>query len=164
MIEPNLSDAFASATYVAYISKTPIKGPLSLPKTESNLKIFKEKYKNILMSVGVRLDSRKPLFENRGIFRNPCSVLEGGYSNIATHLHAFTGKVMKECVNPTLGDKEKRYMSVSPINSMKELLVKKIGLERIKTKDSIPDELRIISSGLGEEQFLIPLEDLKNLH
>lgn len=164
MIEPNLSGPFAPATYVAYISKKPITGPLSLPKTESNLKIFKEKYKDILMSVGVRLDDSKPLFENRGIFRNPFSVIEGGYSNIATQLHAFTGKVMKERINQILGDKEKLYMSVSPIHNMKELLVKKIGLERIKTKNDIPEELRIISSGLLEEQFLIQLEDLANLH
>ncbi len=164
MIEPNLSGVFAPATYVAYISKRPITGPLSLPKTESNLKIFKEKYKDILMSVGVRLDSSRPLFENRGIFRNPFSVIEGGYSNIATQLHAFTGKVMKECVNQTLGRKGKLYMSVSPINNMKELLVEKIGLERIKTKNDIPKELRIESSGILEEQFLIQLEDLANLH
>lgn len=164
MIVPNLSGPFASATYVAYISKKPITGPLSLPKTESNLKIFKEKYKDILMSVGVRLDDSKPLFENRGIFRNPFSVIEGGYSNIATQLHAFTGKVMKERVNQTLGGKEKLYFSVSPINNMKDILVKKIGLERIKTKDDIPEELRIMSSGIDEEQFLIQLEDLANLH
>lgn len=160
MIESSLSGVFAPATYVAYISKMPITGPLSLPKTESNLKIFKEKYKNILMSVGVRLDSSRPFFENRGIFRNPISVIEGGYSNIATQLHAFTGKVMKECVNQTLGDKQKLYMSVSPIKNMKELLVKKIGWERIKTKQDIPEELRIKSSGIGEQQFLISLEDL----
>lgn len=167
MIEPNMRGPFAPATYVAYISKTPITGPLALPKTESkksNFKTFKEKYTNILMSVGVRLDSNKPLFENRGIFRNPCSVIEGGYSNISTQLHAFTGKVMKEYINQTLGDNEKLYMSVSPINNMKELLVEKIGLERIKTKEDIPEELRIISSGPFEEQFLISLEDLANLH
>jgi hypothetical protein len=116
------------------------------------------------MSVGVRLDSIRPLFENRGIFRNPFSVIEGGYSGIATQLHAFTGKVMKERLNQTLGDKEKLFMSVSPIKNMKELLVEKIGLERIKTKEGIPEELRLESSGLAEEQFLIPLDDLANLH
>jgi hypothetical protein len=47
---------------------------------------------------------------------------------------------------------------------MKELLVEKIGLERIKTKNDIPKELRIESSGILEEQFLIELEDLANLH
>jgi hypothetical protein len=164
MIEPNLSGAFAPATYVAYISKKPITGPLSLPKTEFNLKIFKEKYKDILMSVGVRLDESKPLFENRGIFRNPFSVLEGGYSNTAIQLHKFTGKVMKECLNQTLGGKEKLYMSVSPLKNMKDILVKKIGLERIKKGNEIPEEVRVKSGGIGLEQFLIQLEDLANLH
>jgi|GEM_PF-3856219 len=163
-ITPNLSGAAASATYVAYISKKSITGPLSLPKIESNLKIFKEKYKDILMSVGVRLDDSKPLFENRGIFRNPFSVIEGGYSNIATQLHAFTGKVIKERVNQTLGGKEKLYMSVSPVYKMKDILVKKIGLERIKIEKDIPKELRTIKGGALEEQFLIQLEDLANLH
>lgn len=164
MIEPNLRGPFAPATYVAYISKTPITGPLSIPQTKSNLKLFKEQYQDILMSVGVRLDSSRPLFKNRGIFRNPFSVIEGGYSNISTQLHAFTGKVMQECVNQTLGDNEKLYMSVSPIDNMKEILVKKIGLDRIKTKKDIPSELRIESSGPFEAQFLIPLEDLVSIH
>lgn len=59
--------------FVAYASKTPIKGRISTPTefSEQSLKKISATYNHIIMSVGVSLLPGRPAYHNRGIFRNP---------------------------------------------------------------------------------------------
>lgn len=108
--------------FVAYISKSPITGFCLLPSLPldgglidgmalfkfsgdamSQLQCYIEQYSHILMCVSScappkiaavpsHID-RRNTYENRGIFRNPLSMIDGDYKGLAVPLHAFTGKV-----------------------------------------------------------------------
>jgi hypothetical protein len=69
----------------------------------TQIKRYTECYDHILMCVSSysppmiakvppHIDSMKT-YENRGIFRNPLSMIDGNYKGLAIPLHAFTGKV-----------------------------------------------------------------------
>ncbi len=154
-------------TYVAYISTKPITESLSLLATPpSTFNEVQQNYKHIIMSVGVTLAQDLPLFENRGIFRNPLSLLEGGHSNIATLLHTFTAKALKSCINQ---DRQIpiEYFIVRALPEMRRILEDAIGVDHIRYANDIPENLCVpLSGGYGgmDTSMLVQLDDLAVLH
>ncbi|WP_420420809.1 hypothetical protein [Simkania sp.] len=156
--------------FVAYVSKLPIKGradfPESLEEYPWKLKEIYETCGDTLMTVGVRNIDVKPMFENRGIFRNPLSLIEGGYPNLSMQLHAFVGKAFKTHINSNLGVNAKMYMTVFPLKQMESILLKTVGRSRVSIDHDLPPELYLEESSKrasGEKQLLISLDELASL-
>lgn len=157
--------------FVAYVSKVPIEGVASFPKSlkfnPTTLKRISQIFGNILMTVGVRNIDGVPIFENRGIFRNPLSLVEGGYSDISMQLHAFIGKAFKTHINSTLGINTKNYMTVFPLKQMEAIFISTVGRSRISIDHDLPPELYLdepLKRASGEKQLLIPLDNLASLY
>lgn len=112
--------------YVTYASKKPVKGRFSFEKTEKSISVkdFSQVYDDLLMCVGTtffdQLAAHVPYYRNRGIFKNPANIIEGGYGNISLQLHGFSALVAKYKA-PYI-----KYMLVSPIPSMQGILVKSL--------------------------------------
>lgn len=110
---------------VAYISKVPISGyfPFAFQKEGAiTIREFNEIYRNIVISVGVyELFSKKKGYRNYGILRNPTSIIEGGYKNVAMQLHGFTAAVVRKFFP------HKQYLMIlNPLLKMQEMLCKNL--------------------------------------
>ena len=156
-------------THVAYASRAPVTGKVKFWRSPEDIpfsyKAIEDTVSPIIMTVGVKLIEGKPLFQNRGIFRNYISFLNGSHSHISTLLHAFTGKVIRDCVNPVLEDQAKEYMTVAPLPRMQDILINAVGRNHLMIENEIPEKLRH-SEGLGvfDTPMLIPLKNLASLH
>ena len=74
------------------------------------------------MSVGTTQWPDFRAYENRGIFRNPLSLLDGTHRGISLTLHGFTARVMK-----TTLDRNMKFLYVNALDSMKNLLSRRLG-------------------------------------
>lgn len=76
-------------THIVYATKTqqPWNRDKDIPP-DFTFHHFYELYQDIIMCVGVTIGEKQ--VENRGIFRNPLSVVEQTYRGIAMNLHQFT--------------------------------------------------------------------------
>jgi len=83
--------------------------------TEVNLKEFIHYYSDLIMSVGSDFSSSDH-YHNRGIFRNPLSVIDNKHKGISMILHGFTAAVAQKFFP------EKNYIKVSPIGSMQAII------------------------------------------
>lgn len=105
--------------YILYISKTAdfsiTQVPLKDIESPLTLKEYIEWYSNILMCVGSDF-SEEGCFHTRGIFRNPYSVIEGGYTGLSMVLHGFSGAVALKFFP------DKTIMKVQAISSMQYIL------------------------------------------
>lgn len=111
-----------SGENIAYISRKPIKGRMALPPPtlDRNLTLqeFYDHYKDIVMTVWVtRRGDGTVAYENRGIFRNPFSILFDEYKGLAIMIHAFTAVVMKKLYGA-------RFFHVQPAPAMCDLLLR----------------------------------------
>ncbi len=116
--------------YVAYISTTPITGKRDFSQQPNDrfitLKMYNEIYKGLIMSVGV--DGGEALgYQNRGIFRNPDSFINGGHEHISLILHACTAAVMFKFFG-------RKYFVVSPVKAMHTLLAKEMPKDQMLTQ------------------------------
>ena len=150
--------------YVALVSKQPNFTPHSMPDFDNQPKKFEQAmdaYKDILMVITTKPIDQET-YQNRGIFRTPYSMPDGGYSRISTQLHAFTAKAMSQ-ETPSLNS-----MFVAPIRRMNNILANKIGNNNLKTGDQIPDsvlsKIDPYDIGMLDTPTLVPLEVLKGLH
>ncbi len=105
-------------THVVYASKYPIKKPFHKRESEKEfgLAYFYDLYQDIIMSVGVTINEETGMVENRGIFRNPLSIITNDYRGISILLHGFTCEMTRrffQCVN---------IFSVRPMQKMAEML------------------------------------------
>jgi hypothetical protein len=114
--------------YVAYISKKPVTGKrvftIKKPPLSATLKEYNDEFDDLLISVGSNLNPGELYYENRGIFRNPKSFVDGGYKDLAIMLHAFTAAVVKIIIP------EKKYLKVRAAAHMAKILK-----EKLKPKD-----------------------------
>jgi hypothetical protein len=79
-------------THFVYASKVPIAGRFRFDKSQRGLAGFVRSYGNIIMTCGCKIDGDR--VENRGIFRNPLSILEKTYTHISMKLHQFVCQVV----------------------------------------------------------------------
>lgn len=117
--------------YITYASSLPIPQNglfASLPSEYSGgnneddfLYFFRENYGHLIMSVGTRLDNDGESFENRGVVRNPISMLEGDFKEIAIPVvHGFSAVIAANEFGRTrfkvhaLPEMHKRFISVLP--------------------------------------------------
>lgn len=90
-----------NTTFVAYISKEPIKDKFVFPEDDEkeprfmSIKDYNEAYKNLVMAMQVN-DTQGDTYEHLSIFRNPTSYIEGNYKGISDRLHVFTCMVMSK--------------------------------------------------------------------
>ncbi|MBM3468232.1 MAG: hypothetical protein FJX71_02220 [Alphaproteobacteria bacterium] len=107
-------------------SNTPSETPTDGTDT---IKAYFENYGRIIMCLSTCMAGVRPLgknnkkhdigpntYENRGIFRNPVSIINGGDSGLATAMHGFIGAVVQ------VEFPSKTVMTVSPIGSMQKIL------------------------------------------
>lgn len=115
-----------SQTHIVYATTRPVEGPI-FPRTSTKSfgwTRFLEMYGDIVMSVGVTIYDT--YVENRGIFRNPLSIIANNYRNIAMDLHRFTC----ECVR----ERWPRISSfrVRPMQKMAHIFIKSLPQEKIR--------------------------------
>jgi len=142
-----------SQTHVVYASKTPIIGRINFDSDLKNFEGYVASYGDIIMSVGVTISD---FVENRGIFRNPLSVVEGGYAGIAMMIHSFT------CM--TIEDEwpEVKTFRVQPLKKMGEIFVNSLPKDKV-TVNGIRGDL--YNKGFECEQDVrVPVEVLADLH
>lgn len=126
--------------YVAYASKSPITGRVSFPlECPETFRDLDRSYRPVVMAVGVFLHKGR-LYQNRGIFRNPLSRIQGDTPGISVCLHAFTAKVVTSFLDPS-----KEYFGVRAVPQMAKILARTVGeqnvlseLEAYKQGISIP--------------------------
>ncbi len=148
--------------YVVYASKVPILGRFPfMPRKNPwiTLKEFNIYYDNILMTLrSVMLEG--DVYNNRGIFRNPKSFVDGGYDSLSMYLHCFSANVAMLFFN-------KKYMSISPIPVMAKILETCLEKEDYYCgKQNIPSKYHNTLLGYGalDVPFLIKVEALCAFH
>jgi hypothetical protein len=158
-------------THIVYASKTPITGKVFFDYSKEGFAGYADRYGNIIMSVGVDIGVtegyRKKIIrsvggdigevvENRGIFRNPPCVVEGGYGRISTMLHSFTCMVVED-YHPSV-----KIFRVHPLKQMGEILMKSLPKKKI-TVDGIRGDL--YDKGFDHErEVLVPVKVFAGLH
>lgn len=149
-------------TYIVYCTKTPV-DKFPFPKRSSlycenlTLKEFNIAYDNLLMCM------RSVVFEgevynNRGIFRNPKSFVDGGYPNLSIQLHAYSAIMMKEKFG-------KKYMSVSALPKMASILTQELKEGDYHQGKDISPEYKKSFLGFGalDIPLLIKIDSLSSL-
>jgi len=143
-------------THVAYVSKTPVTGIANLDKPPTDQYCFGNyvtQYGHLIMTVGVKINDG---VENRGIFRNPWSVIQGGNGGTAMMLHSFTCMVVQQYW-PSI-----EQFKVRPLKNMAEIFMKSVPKELFTVNGIRADQY---DQGFEHEQnFLVPIEVLANLH
>lgn len=81
------------------------------------LKEYIRRYDDLLMCVGSWFTSDDH-YHNRGIFRNPMSMIQNSHKGIAMLLHSFSGSVVQKFFP------ERKTMVVKPLTSMQHLICK----------------------------------------
>lgn len=150
------------SSYVAYISTKPITGRLPKAPSLGTYKDVESHYNHLVMSVCTTVSTEKPVYENRGIYRNPLNLIKGTHSNVGCMLHVFTAKAMK-CINQAPNASHVQYLTVRALPAMKEILVKTIGTDKIKIGDQIPEPLRefpALGFGFNDINMLMDIDDI----
>lgn len=176
--------SFEENDYIAYASRTPITKKFESKVTSFNptinLKDFRNGYEDIIMCFRVKDIKNTPMTEHRGIFRNPADLINNKtkHSNISMKLHGFACKVAQQFFE------EKKYMVVSPTESMQTIINRTITPENIfigtqENIDNLQYRDNIISwneynlykinyqnpyIGIGEKPHFIKLEALANYY
>ncbi len=140
-------------THVVYVSKLPVTGRAKFESKLTGFGEYVEKYGNLIMSVGVTINE---VVENRGIFRNPLSVVEGGFGGISMMTHCFTCMVVED------NWPEVDTFRVRPLKKMGELFLNSLPRELV-TVNGIRGDL--YDKGFRIEQIVeVPLKVLASLH
>ncbi len=123
----HLITAPAEGNYVTFasrcreISTTDLASERDANVSDMSLKDYFRQYRDILMCVGSQLSSDGKSFENRGIFRNPYSMIQKDYLGISMVLHGFTGAVVQKFFP------ERTKMVVRPVPSMQLIIFETLG-------------------------------------
>lgn len=140
-------------THIAYASKIPVTGRINLRTQYSHYQDIAEMYGDLIMSVGVKITD---VVENRGIFRNPLSIVEGGFGSLAIMMHRFTCLVVKDNF-PAVTTFE-----VRPLTKMGELFFNALPKHLI-TINGIQGDL--YEGGFEKEKSVqVPVAVLASLH
>lgn len=140
-------------THVVYVSKTPVTGRVNFTEKSGGFGGCVERYGDLIMSVGVTINDT---VENRGIFRNPLSVIEGGCGAISMMTHSFTCLVVEK------NYPEVESFKVRPMKKMGDLFLNSLPKDRITVNGIRGD---VYDKGFDSEQeVVIPVGVLANLH
>ena len=150
--------------YVVYATKTANFQLPSSPaaKTEvfaswqPTLKEYFRLYGDLLMCVGSDF-SEPGSFHSRGIFRNPCSMIEGTYKGLAMTVHGFTGAVAKKFFAA------KQFMLVKPMSSMQFLISSSLEEADYSVEGFSHEKILAISKKMLDDSmgFEMPLNSIK---
>lgn len=143
-----------SQSHMIYVSKSPITGRANFDSKSDrfDLKEYISRYGNIIMSVGSDVSG---VVENRGIFRNPWSLVEGGHTGIAMMLHSFTGMVVKKHYPSA------KQFRVRPFGKMAQIVASQLPREEILINGIRGDHyVGKFDNGQGEKDFRIPINVL----
>lgn len=154
------------SSYVAYISTKPITERLYNTASLRTYSEIESHYGHLVMSVCTTVSTEKPVYENRGIFRNPLNLIKGGYSNVSCLLHVFTAKAMK-FLNQSPNASHRQYLTVRALPTMKEIIVKTIGNDKVKIGDQIPEPLRefpALGFGIFDIKMLMDIDDIAGFY
>lgn len=140
-------------THMVYVSKLPITGRIDFVAKSKGFSGYVDKYGDLVMSVGVTIND---IVENRGIFRNPLSVVEGGYAGIAMMTHSFTCMVVEKNW-PKI-----EMFRVRPLKKMGELFLNSLPKNQVTVNGIRGD---IYDKGFESEQDVrVPVKVLAGLH
>lgn len=165
---PHASDGINlnEQTHMVYVSKSPITGRFKTTSYEQSKNLinngfgaYVDSFGDIVMSVGVNIMEEHQLVENRGIFRNPLSIIEGGYGGISMMLHSFTCMVAREHY-PSI-----EQFLVRPLKRMGEIFVGSIPKKLLPqmTINGIPGDQ--YNEGFEQEKTVMaPVKILADLH
>ena len=115
-IEPDGSNYVTFASRCRELSTTDLASERDADVSKISLKDYFRRYRDILMCVGSQFSSNRKSFENRGIFRNPYSMIQKDYLGISMLVHGFTGAVVQKFFP------ERKEMVVRPIPSMQLII------------------------------------------
>lgn len=142
---------FLKNEYVLYAVKHGAQPPFltsTISEESYSIEEFQRDYGNLLMSVVADFQVRKTLFgmlheysyENRGIFRNPLSIVENTHKGLAMLLHGFSAAVSTKFFP------EKLYLEVSPIGSMQYILFHSLPREAFFNNEEDYNKIREAAS------------------
>ncbi len=144
-------------THMVYVSKSPITGRVHFTPSATchpfSFGAYADQYEDLIMSVGVTIEN---VVENRGIFRNPLSVIDGGYGGIAMMIHSFTCMVVQDYY-PFI-----ETFKVRPLKKMGEIFFHSLPKEKITINGIFGDSY---TDGFEQEhEFLVPVKVLASLY
>ena len=155
--------------YVSFITKNKGFSPDNMPATETGTKLSPHQqlkdYGDILMVVHTN-PVNDNIYENRGMFKPPFTILEDGYSGISTMLHAFSARAISQ------KRQQVNKMYVTALPAVEGRLTNALGKENIikegqfstTEKKIINDLTRDRSTGILDTPCLVSTEALKNLY
>jgi hypothetical protein len=146
-------------TFISYVSDEPITGflsPLSPADTKGDLDAYIESYSHLRMSISSFNSGDSRVYEHRGIFRNPMSMLRKDYRGMPLKFPAFTASARLKVSS------DYKYMRVNTDGNsyMEALLLKSFGatelypnyldcgLEQFSEKFSVEAREKFLSESL----------------
>lgn len=144
---------FLEGDYVVYAVKhgVQISLPETTPSSDSKDK-FEQDYGSILMSVNADCTPKTTMsgyiineksYANRGIFRNPISIIEGKHKGLAMLLHGFSAAVALKFFH------DKSWLEVSPIASMQHILYHSLPREAFAMKDEDYEKIKTAAQSMS---------------
>lgn len=132
-----LTDSFYPKTYIVYASKTPDFLITNVPIGEvtSSIKTFMTNYSDLIMTVGADFSSESTVV-NRGMSRNPLSVIDNTYKGIAMTMHGFVASVAKTYFPHMC------TMTVKPVGFMQHILCSQLSSADISIDGMTFDDAR----------------------
>jgi len=149
---------FRKGEYVVYALKHGAESTLPITNRNSNnIKNFEHDYGNILMSfhsewvpkenmTGYILNEHS--YQNRGIFRNPVSIIENKHKGLAMLLHGFSASVAQ------IFFPEKKYLQVSPIGSMQYILFHSLPREAFANTDEDYARIKSVATTMSGSEVV----------
>lgn len=139
-------------THVVYATNSPVLTRFENRKSEKKgFPKFYEMYQDIVMSVGVNIREKDETVENRGIFRNPISIVNNDFRNISMLLHEFTCQVICEFFSSV------RCFYVRPMPKMAQILFESLEKDCFLINGANPEK----SEFIGEPCFQINVQAFK---
>jgi len=170
---------FFKGDYVVYALKDGTESPFLKATTNeqdarkeanrpNNEEKFKQDYGNVLMSLIAECTPKEVCwgimnefsYTNRGIFRNPLSIIEGKHKGLAMLLHGFSAAVAQDFFN-------KKFMEVSPIASMQKIVYDSLPREAFDMTDEDYEIIKEASKSMSGKETInnvIKIESLSNLY
>ncbi len=140
-------------THMVYVSKSPVIGRINFVAKSKGFGGYIDRYGDLILSVGVTISD---VVENRGIFKNPLCVVEGGYAGIAMMAHSFTCMVIEN------NWPEVKTFKVRPLKKMAEIFINSFPKDKITVNGIRSD---IYDKGFDYEQDVqVPVKVLASLH
>lgn len=144
-------------THIVYASKSPIIGRIRFNSKSKGFQKYMENYGDVIMSVGVTIGPHT--VENRGIFRNPLSIIDGGYTGISMMMHKFTCMMVRE-LYPEIS-----IFRVRPLKKMGEIFI--YSLRKLESRENITVNNIHIDNYMGDSkseiEILIPIDAMTDI-